>query len=532
MKKCKLIFGSILTASIILTSCATSKFAQDEEIVKFIKYDYEVKNKNELTEAELREDCDMLKYLVYNSYAGIDEAIANGFDLNATVESIYEESLSKKNGLGTISASDFSTIVRRTFSKELKNNDQHICIGGSLRDSINLYYTDIYFEKTGDKYVVKKIQLDNNRKADKAAVAEIEKLTNIKPGMEYTGAETNLYEMLTDDGILYRYGVMTSKRVKTVLLPVEGEKITVPAKTEKTIPVKSSWTGLKTTEKTVYVSLGDCTQVNGVSNNSSFGNDFWNKYLSDVSKAAKGKNQIIFDLRSNPGGYMQFPAKILSALYYNDHMDEEFQNDIRALFFNSVSQDCQILISPLEMQVNKKLYKDDGYYTELYNLYKPEIKEYYEYYWRHMSTKPVRTHIPQAVFDTSFEEFPEPDFKGDIYVLINHDSGSAAEFGTQMTYLLQEKGITVHLVGENSWGGMKYGGMSYWNLPNSGIYLYMGIYFGEAPTASQNENWHGEGYGWFPDYWATNDTILNTLEMLTEDPELKDVLAGLGENQL
>lgn len=533
MKKGKLFLGTSLLLISIFTGCATTKLTEGDELVKYVNADYEIKDKKVLTEAELREDCDMLKYLVYNTYAGIDEAIANGFDLDATIESIYQETLAKKNGLGTYDTSEFSTIIRRTFSKELKNNDQHVNIAGNLKDSISLYYSYVYFEKNGDKYFVKKLQLDSNKKNDKAAVANFQELEQkIKPGMEYTGAESNLYEMLTDEGVLYRYGLMTNKRVKTILLPVDNEKITVPASVEKPIPTKSDWTGIQTTDKTLYVSLGDCSQVAGVSNVSSLSDDFWNNYLAKVAEGAKDKNQIIFDLRSNPGGYMQFPARILSAAFYNQHMDEEFQKNVRALFFNEVSKDCTTLVSPILMHHDKKLYTKDGHYTNMFNDYKPEIQEFYEDYWKHMKTRPVRTHMPQGVFATNLESFPEPDFKGDIFILINSGSASAAEFGTEMSYLLKDQGITTHLIGENSWGGMKYGGMYGWFLPNSGIYMRVGNYLGEAPAASENPNWHGEGYGWFPDYWATNDTILNTLEMLTNDEHLKDVLAGLNEGQL
>ena len=101
-----------------------------------------------------------------------------------------------------------------------------------------------------------------------------------------------------------------------------------------------------------------------------------------------------------------------------------------------------------------------------------------------------------------------------------------------MTYLLKEKGINVTLVGENTWGGIKYGGMLGNYLPNSGLYTNTGIYFGEAPALQAIPNWKGEGMGFFPDYWATNDTILSTLVELTQDDQLKETLKDLGKKQL
>ena len=101
-----------------------------------------------------------------------------------------------------------------------------------------------------------------------------------------------------------------------------------------------------------------------------------------------------------------------------------------------------------------------------------------------------------------------------------------------MAYLLKEKGVNVTLVGENTWGGIKYAGMFTFHLPHSGLYTYTGIEFGEAPTLQSIPNWKGEGMGFFPDYWATNDTILATLVELTNDEQLKETLKDLGKKQL
>lgn len=508
-----LLAGACFALTASLTSCASTQLAEGEELVEYKNVNYTVYNKKQLTEQELREDCDMLKYVIYNTYAGIDEAISLGFDLDATIEEIYQESLKNKE-LGYYKAGDFQSTAARIMSKRLTNSDQHLSISGySIKDSLLLFYSKVYFEKQGEKYFVKKSEEEN-----------------IKEGMEFTGPENNLFEILTDDGILYRYGVMTTKKLRSALLSVNNETYTVKVENEKAIFTKESWTGLKETKDTLYMSLGDCSQVFGISNNASASDSYWEKYLNNIAKAAAGKKNIIFDLRSNPGGYFQFPAKMLSAAYYNQHMDKEYQNNMQSLFNNKICEGCTMLVSPFTMQSEKEWLEKSV--SNQFSLYKPEVVDYFKNYWKHMEYRPIRKHIPLDYFASTFEDFPEPDFKGDVYVLINRGTGSAAEFGTGMTYLLQDKGIKVHLIGENSWGGIKYGGMWSNSMPNSGLWVRAGIYFGESPIVQNNPNWHGEGNGWFPDYWATNETILNTLENLTGDLELKTVLAGLGKELL
>ena len=505
--------GIFLAGPAIFTSCASTQIAEGEELVEYKNVHYSVYNKTQLTEQELREDCDMLKYVLYNTYAGIDEAISLGFDLDATIEEIYQETLKKKE-LGYYKAGDFQATAARIMSKNLTNSDQHLTISGySIKDPLLLFYSKIYFEKNGEKYFVKKSEDEN-----------------IKEGMEFTGPEKNLFEILSDDGILYRYGVLTSKKLKTALLSVNNETYTVKVENEKSIFTKSSWTGLKETKETLYMSLGDCDQVFGITDSSALSTSYWDKYLNNIAKAAQGKKNIIFDLRSNPGGYFQFPAKMISAAYYNQHMDSDYQNNMQSLFINKICNNCTMLVSPFTMQSEKEWLEKS--LKDQFSLYKPEVVEYFKDYWKHMKYNPIRKHIPLDYFETSFEDFPEPDFKGNVYVLINRGTASAAEFGTGMTYLLQDKGINVHIIGENSWGGIKYGGMWSNSMPNSGLWVRAGIYFGESPIVQNNPNWHGEGNGWFPDYWATNDTILNTLENLTEDTEIKTILAGLGKELL
>ncbi len=511
MKK-SLLFSLSILIFLSFTACLSVNQENGDELVEYKKISYESKKLSSLTKEQLRQDCDWLKYYLYNAYAGIDEAIANGLDLDATIEQIYEESC-KKEFLGQISTSDFSSVTRSILSKKLKNSDQHIGINGTLKDSSRLYYTSVYFEKRDDGYFVKKSEEES-----------------VKEGMKYNGPETNLYKILTDDGILYRYGVMTNKNIKSAVLYVNALQITVNAEVDKPIPSKYTWTGLQSTAETVYVSLGDCNQLFGIDDDANRGDYYWDDYLSKVQNAAAGKKNLIFDLRSNPGGYPQYPARILRAALYNQLQNEEQATEIENFMMNKTYENCVGIISPVTGQLEKEAYKN--YFKNRFLSFKPEVQEFLKKYWRQMEVYPLRTHLPLDVYATNLTQLPQPDFKGDIYILLNEYSASASEYATLMAYEFQNSDIKVHIIGENSCGAFKYAGMWSHLLPNSDIYLSFGVNFGEPPLMLSIPNWKGEGNGFYPDYWATNDTILNTLINLTADQELQTVLSDLGKKLL
>jgi hypothetical protein len=151
----------------------------------------------------------------------------------------------------------------------------------------------------------------------------------------------------------------------------------------------------------------------------------------------------------------------------------------------------------------------------------------------------------REVFPINFAQWnplsdsPSPDFKGNIYVLTNHNSASCSEYTIAYLKLIEEIAntstasdipqIRLYHIGENTNGAVSYFNPMVYNLPNSGIQLYF-------PSAYcppfDNPAFKGEGCGWHPDYWTTNRNLLNTLIQLTGDKELKDTLAGLDKRML
>lgn len=511
----KLLFAFSIT-TIFFVSCASTpkkpELPGKEEIVEYKNCRYNIENKTYLTDKELRDDCDYLKYYLYNAYAGIDESIDNGFDLDGIIEQIYNQSLANKQKTnGLISSNDFIKTASDILAKNWINDDQHLILGNFSHNGLTLYHSNIYFEKKGDKYKVIKSDVDS-----------------IKTGDEYTGPESNLYKYYNKNDNLYRFSLMTNKKIKSGVISINNQPITIPVKTDKVIPTNTNGIGLKTTDKTLYMSLGDCSMVYGNSVEAEKFSKVFDKFYTNISKNMKGKENIIFDLRSNPGGYYDYPTKMLTAAYYNNQTDTEFQKQILYLFFNKVRTNCIDLFSPVFAQWFYD-YSEDSKAFEGLN---EDTKNFIIYSCKTYKTKPIRKQIASNYYVSDYTEFPQPDFKGNIYVLINNMSCSSAEFATEMSYFLQDKGINVTLVGENTWGGMKYVGMYNIQLPHSGMYLFIGSTYGESDFLKNLPAWHGEGKGMYPDYWATNDVILDTLINLTNDQQLKETLKGLDKQQL
>lgn len=509
---CALIFGSLL----ILSACATKKLAEGEELVEYKDVNYKVQRKNQLTKEEIREDCDMLKYILYTCYSGINESMELGLDLDGSIENIYNQTLKQKiPGTNLYSRDDFVSIIRNTMAKNMHIEDQHLGIDGNLKDSTNLYYSKIYFEKLDDgRFALKKCDEDK---------------ISLEPGKIYTGPDNNLYKNLVDGEILYRYGVLTKIRVKTANLSVDNEIFTVPVKTEDVIYQKSAWNGLKTTTDSMYISLSDCFNLNGLNDNNSFTEEIFEEDLKKISESAKNKQNIVFDLRSNTGGYFEFPIKMLVAAYYFNHSEEEKQN-IEGLMMNSLTENCLRIISPFHMQNRKIIYKEN--WKKQFELLNDETKAFYKSYWQSMKFKPVRKFTTCLDYKTTLSEFPTPDFQGSVYILLNRRSASAAELGTAAAFLLQNQGINVKIIGENSCGAVKYVGLFNYKLPNSAVYMSIPSVIGLAPIFDEIFQFNGEGKGFYPDFWAPSESILETLIDCTGDAEIESVLAGLEKEML
>ena len=86
-------------------------------------------------------------------------------------------------------------------------------------------------------------------------------------------------------------------------------------------------------------------------------------------------------------------------------------------------------------------------------------------------------------------------------------------------------GNNCYLVGENSNGCHAYGGVYTYQLPNGSWAVRLSNI--KYDFILNNKVINIEGIGFTPDYWSTNEDLLETLVAITGDKSLRKVLQGI-----
>lgn len=133
---------------------------------------------------------------------------------------------------------------------------------------------------------------------------------------------------------------------------------------------------------------------------------------------------------------------------------------------------------------------------------------------------------------SSITRLPENSFHGTIYLLTDPYSASCSEYTVALAHnMAKNTDVKICQIGQNTNGAVFYFNLHAVVLPYSGGWLTL-------PTAVNRtknfdyDNFKGEGFGWFPDYWSSNQNIANTLVNLTGDNQLQETLKGLEKGQL
>lgn len=107
--------------------------------------------------------------------------------------------------------------------------------------------------------------------------------------------------------------------------------------------------------------------------------------------------------------------------------------------------------------------------------------------------------------------------------LLDRNSYSASELSP--LFAKRILGENVKIIGENSAGCIQFGDVLPYQLPNSRI----AISLSSAKNTLLNyfENWHGEQYGIYPDYWALGCDLNETIFLETNDSEMKEKLKNI-----
>lgn len=507
------------------------------------------KNKKSLTEKEIKKDLDYLKYYFENYYVVFEEMQKNGFDIDSITNEIYEKSMKDMNGRKELDSSTFRSHISSVVLKNFNNVDMHFSINGySVQNPQTLYFSDIYIEpKIIDGktryFVIKnepeKIPEDIKKKLNLLPPS------NIQPGQEYTGPQKNLYEYYDENKIIYRYCVFTNKNIKQATISINGENIFIPVMESLSISNAQQFMGFKETKNTLYISMSDFVFSNGHSNSEEIGKREFQK-LCDISREkSKNKQNLIIDLRNNGGGSPFFRNAVFANLMYNT---SDFSKETIEIITSIGLENEEMLFTP---PIGTG-YRESFFY-QILNFFKNlkfrkyEIKYDFEQYrdaeiknWRKITSLygfksffvPYRTYFNESKIYTDNRNLPEPDFKGNVYILTNRYSASCSEYSLALAYLFDNfDGINVHHIGENTCGAVSF--VNPWTvvLPYSGGWMYVPTAWNKSKDFI-HPKYKGEGYGWYPEHWTSSYNLLNTLSNLIDDPELTETLKGLERHHL
>ena len=492
MKKC-FITSLILILASVFSSCASTG---KTEKVKPVKIDFDAKLRSGFSKIDLDEDLAALKYIICSSYAGYEMAVEKGFDIDASIAEIKSEALKNLDHLGMIDTQKYQDKIFEVLNRDMKLNDMHFSVSG-FGTSTNhvakkLLFTNVYFEKTEEGFVV--CQSDEDR---------------VSLGAKFTGLEKNLYETFLGDKLVYRYAAMANPSSQRLTISLNGEQIPVsvlkPKKDEGFKYINNNASFIES-DSCIYAGLQSfsMSDVNGY---------YMFQEMCKKISASDPEKTFILDLRQNGGGDVSLSCQLAASVFFNRETSEDHMSCydfLRKEFFKvKIAVDSDIL------KIQKKIYEE-------------QWKTYEERYGKNGYNRDRLITTENADKKEYFEKEAEQHKK--VFILIDEGSASASEYAIGFLSLIP--GVEITLLGNRTCGAVEYVGMHTYPLSKSGLRIYAGDLSGAPPCISQHENFHGEGEGFWPDYWVDNKNMLNTLIQLTGDKSLEEKLAGLEKSQL
>lgn len=443
-------------------------------------------------EKQLEENLQYFKEIYTQANAQYEYEKELGFDIDVVVSQVKQKYSEQCNIKEDINSDILVTCYGEILNKVQKIPNNHFAIYNSNKGYGYKYwlwnYSDIIFEKRGDKFYC----VDAYR-------------TKIKKGAEYTGDVENLFKFRYKGDELYRYGLFSDNWVYETNISVDNKEYLIHLFQLPSLVHKTSGIGMKTTDKTFYICFNDFTFYEDDLNKSSELNKKLNEYLKSFDE--NEYENIIVDIRGNHGGMersfypflqrlaagrdyvkqQKFQKKLESIKkghkrYYSDYINQNFLDFMKT---NPGSYN--------EKEKNK-LEKSQGFYYEQNN------DDFYDF---------------------------DCNFKGKLIILMNYWTASAAELFITESYIFDN----VILLGCNTSGCFDFGGNLEYRLPNSDIFITLpSDSYKEVSFLQNNSHWHGDYKGFYPDYWVTDGALLRTLEEITSDKKLKQVLKNIGES--
>lgn len=535
----------IIPSSVIVLLLLISLFGHLFSPIKTKKNVTKSKCLNNLTPKQQDEDLAYLKYYLQNVYINYDQMAANGFDIDKVIEDIKADYKRNLRNDGSIGSQEFFNSLRKIMFQNFNVVDKHFNIGGTWLLDNQFYFSNIYIkeQKTSSsiKYIVVKNEAETFPDYIKKSYANIG-TAEINPGQEYTGSKDNLYEWFDGNEKIYRFGLMSKGEINFAYIQIDGKPVKAP--------VIATWylhnnkaQGFTETNDTLYLSLRDFMfEQSSSSELVSKNRKEFEKLCNNAKDKTAGKANIIIDLRSNGGGQTIRSAMLLSKLFYDE---KDVSPELSQYLINLVHDDYTLYSPATGAEYRRNMiYNVKDFFKTLKNKNKDnEYDEYTEIVYKkwHRTNYlngilelfvPYRKEVKFPYAKTSITELPKPTFSGNIYVLTDNNSASCSEYTIALLHnMIKGTDINVCQIGFNTNGAVFYFNPWSFVFPNTGYTITFPTAINKS-NAFNFPNFKGEGYGWYPDYWCTNQNMINTLVNLTGDKDLEIVLTGLEKSQL
>lgn len=263
------------------------------------------------------------------------------------------------------------------------------------------------------------------------------------------------------------------------------------------------------TENSVYISL---SSFKVHENDSKFkkGSEIVLKKFADLGKTWQNKKNILIDLRSNGGGMIEYGIYPFYAMTQKN--PQSFKNFQKAnIFSNDFFFEQLRTTSPASLQAHIKYFEDLGEKKCL------DYKKYKKDYEKNLKSPQKRIFKQQCDFSKEIKTY----FKGKV--IFHRNSYSASELSP--LFAKRILGENVKIIGENSAGCIQFGDVLPYQLPNSRIAISLSS--AKNTLLTHFENWHGEQYGIYPDYWSLGCDLNETIFLETNDSEMKEKLKNI-----
>ena len=264
-------------------------------------YGYQKWFREEISYSQALEDLDMLAYLLKSSYAGYDDAVKRGLEIDNIIESFKKPNDDGKN----IKVSGLSKVIYDFLKPYVQ--DYHFFIESKdfsrhLITQHRVLYSNIYVKKINDSFVVEKS--DNQD-------------FHIGENIEFKSENLFLYP--SEGNCIYRIGTYATidENEKYISVGCSGNEKRLLCNISNNYLVSNDITTYKEieTEDSVYIYIPILMDLQNNDDRKKVLDENFEK-LHSVSARYPEKKNIILDLRTNGGGNSLHTTKFLANLYF------------------------------------------------------------------------------------------------------------------------------------------------------------------------------------------------------------------------